>query len=36
MQPLFQSTIGWVLLGGGIFSELIGIILIKKVVSIDL
>lgn len=36
MRPLFKSPIGWALLASGAFSQVIGIILIKKIITIDI
>lgn len=35
MDPLFTTTMGRMLLGGGIFNEIIGAVLINKIVKID-
>lgn len=35
MKPLLQTQIGWTMLGAGAFTEVIGIILIKKIITID-
>lgn len=36
MSPLFHSPIGWGLLGGACVSQVVGIVLIKKIVTIDM
>lgn len=35
MKPLLQTQIGWLMLGSGAFTEFIGILLIKKIITID-
>ncbi|MDD4049242.1 MAG: type II secretion system F family protein, partial [Clostridia bacterium] len=36
MMPLFNSTIGRILLMGSIVSEMIGVLIIRKVIAIDM
>lgn len=36
MMPLFESPIGWAMLGGGAISQIIGLVLIKKIITIDI
>jgi tight adherence protein B len=36
MRPLFNSPIGWTMIAAGLISEAIGIMVIKKIITIDL
>ncbi|MFZ5755040.1 MAG: type II secretion system F family protein [Bacillota bacterium] len=36
LKPLFQSTAGLVMLAGGVISELMGLLIIKKIITIDI
>ena len=35
MKPLFSETIGFVLLGGAAFMEFVGVMIIKKIITIE-
>ena len=36
MGPLFDTSVGWMLIGGALFSQVIGIVFIKNIVDIQL
>jgi tight adherence protein B len=35
MKPLYTETIGWALLGGAAFMEFVGVMIIKKIITIE-
>lgn len=36
MKPLFQSPIGWAMIMAGLFSEVVGMMVIKKIITIEI